>query len=70
MNPMPEYQPIEPLEPMNNNPSGKSRLMDMNLPERDGLQVSRRIRKQYAIRNKSAGPSGWHMNFKLVTPHG
>jgi hypothetical protein len=25
MNPMPEYQPIEPLEPMNNNPSGKSR---------------------------------------------
>jgi hypothetical protein len=26
MNPMPEYQPIEPLEPMNNNPSGKSRL--------------------------------------------
>jgi hypothetical protein len=26
MNPMPEYQPIEPLEPMNNNPSGKSRI--------------------------------------------
>jgi hypothetical protein len=26
MNPMPEYQPIEPLEPMNNNPSGKSRM--------------------------------------------
>ncbi len=23
---MPEYQPIEPLEPMNNNPSGKSRV--------------------------------------------
>ena len=26
MNPMPENQPTEPLEPMNNNPSGKSRL--------------------------------------------
>jgi hypothetical protein len=27
MNPMPENQPIEPLEPMNNNPSGKSRII-------------------------------------------
>jgi hypothetical protein len=27
MNPMPENQPTEPLEPMNNNPSGKSRLI-------------------------------------------
>jgi len=26
MNPMPENQPTEPLEPMNNNPSGKSRI--------------------------------------------
>jgi len=26
MNPTPENQPIEPLEPMNNNPSGKSRI--------------------------------------------
>jgi hypothetical protein len=26
MNPMPENQPTEPLEPMNNNPSGKSRF--------------------------------------------
>jgi hypothetical protein len=34
MNPMPEYQPIEPLEPMNNNPSGKSRMNWSNLRER------------------------------------
>jgi catechol 2,3-dioxygenase-like lactoylglutathione lyase family enzyme len=27
MNPMPENQSIEPLEPMNNDPSGKSRLI-------------------------------------------
>jgi transcriptional regulator with XRE-family HTH domain len=34
MNPMPEYQPIEPLEPMNNNPSGKSRVSMISLLER------------------------------------